>query len=254
MMFCLDTREADLIAILDQESGCHVQQLPVGDIWIGTGSTNANSVSSVSNIVDTTESKEDHGAFQVGLLIERKSIRDLEASILDGRYREQRGRILSYCNDKKTQPLYIIEGSLSSATGRLQKPALMKFINRLVLHYQIPVLHTESVKETAELIQTLIAQWKEDPESLQRKTDLVKVTDGLHVQKKSNAMEPTQFGISCLAQCPGLSVKMAEALIAVFGSLRGVMEAPVKEVEQVKVGNRKVGPVVSKRLHELLHA
>ena len=45
---------------------------------------------------------------------------------------------------------------------------------------------------------------------------------------------------------------MAEALIAMFGSLKGVMNAPVKDIEQVKVGNRKVGPVVSKRLHEIL--
>jgi len=255
-MFCLDTREADLIALLGQEVGCHVQQLPVGDIWIGTSVKEevvaVAAVAAAEAAAVAVEATEDHATFQVGLLIERKSIRDLEASILDGRYREQRGRILSYCNDKKTQPLYIIEGALSSTTGRLQKPALMKFINRLVLHYQIPVLHTESVKETAELIQTLIAQWKEDPEALQRKTDLVKVTDGLHVHKKVNTA--AQFSIACLAQCPGLSVKMAEALLAAFGSLRGVMEAPVKEVEQVKVGNRKVGPVVSKRLHELLNA
>ena len=237
-MFCLDTREADLISLLEKEDGCHIRQLPVADIWIGTEMKDEN--------------EEDQ--FQVGIIIERKSIRDLEASILDGRYREQRGRILSFCHDKKTQPLYILEGALSSATGRLQKSALMKFINRLSLHYQIPVMQTESVHETAELVQALIAQWKEDPESLQRKTDLVKVTDGLHIQKKANAMEPKQFGIACLAQCPGLSVKMAETLIDTFGSLRRVMDTPIKDVEQVKVGNRKVGPVVSKRLHELLHA
>jgi excinuclease UvrABC nuclease subunit len=45
---------------------------------------------------------------------------------------------------------------------------------------------------------------------------------------------------------------MAEALITQFGSLQAVMAAPVKEVEQVKVGARKIGPIVSKRLHEIL--
>lgn len=229
-MFCLDTREADLITLLQTEEGCNIQQLPVADIWIGT---------------------EEKDEFQPGIIIERKSIRDLEASFLDGRYREQRGRILSFCQDKKAQPMYILEGSLSSATGRLQKSALMKIINRLIFHYQIPVMQTESVYETADLLKSLIAQWKEDPTSLQRTNELVKVTDGLHVQKKANAME--QFGIMCLAQCPGVSIKMAEVLINTFGTLKGVMNTPVKDIEQVKVGNRKIGPVVSKRLSEILN-
>jgi ERCC4-type nuclease len=97
-MFLLDTRESDLIKILDGTEGMSVKQLQVADIWLG---------------VDA-EGKMAEG----GVIIERKSIRDLEASILDGRYREQRGRILSYCQENKTQPMYILEGALSSNTGR----------------------------------------------------------------------------------------------------------------------------------------
>ena len=232
-MFLLDTRESDLIRLLETAEGMTVKQLQVADIWIGTDE----------------EGKMQEG----GLIIERKSIRDLEASILDGRYREQRGRILSYCQENKIQPMYILEGSLSSNTGRLQKKAIMKFINRLIFHYQIPVMQTVSVQETAELVQALVEQWKEDPKNLQRTSELVRVADGLHVQKKANAADPRQFAVACLAQCPGVSVIMAEALIDTFKSLKGVMEAPVKDIEIVKVGTRKVGPVVSKRLSEILN-
>ena len=149
--------------------------------------------------------------------------------------------------------MYIIEGSLSSSTGRLAKKALMKIIHRLIFHYQIAVMQTASLQETAELVQTLVEQWKEDPTSLQRTTEIVKVTDGIHIQKKTNAMDPKQFAICCLAQCPGVSVKAAEQLIATFGSLHAVIQATKEEVEQIKVGTRKLGPVVSKRLYELLH-
>ena len=219
----LDTREHDLITLL-ADANPEVKQLPVGDIWIGD------------------------------LIIERKSVKDLEASILDGRYREQRGRILAHCQENAVKPLYIIEGGLSSHTGRLTTSAIMKFINRLVFHYNMPVVQTGGLKETADLLRTIVEQQQEKPESLQRKTDLVKVADGLHVQKKVNAQDPRQFSIASLSQCPGVSVKMAEALVTTFGSLKGVMEAPVKDIENVKVGTRKVGPVVSKRLHELLTA
>lgn len=224
----LDTRESDLI----QRLAAEVKPLPVGDIWIGT---------------------DDQGIQSGGLVIERKSIRDLEASILDGRYREQRGRILTFCQEKKTQPMYILEGALGSATGRLQKKALMKVIHRLIFHYQIAVMQTASLAETAELIETLEEQWKEDPASLQRTTELVKVTDGIHVQKKANSAEPQFFVIACLAQCPGISVKMSEAIVQTFGTFTAIMAATAKEIEAVQVGSRKVGPVVSKRLYELLH-
>jgi ERCC4-type nuclease len=130
----------------------------------------------------------------------------------------------------------------------------MKFINRLIFHYQIPVVQTSSVKETAELLRAITEQQQEKPESLQRKTELVKVADGFHTQKKSNAQDPKQFSIASLSQCPGVSVKMAESLVTAFGSLKGVMDAPVKDIENVKVGTRKVGPVVAKRLYGLLTA
>jgi ERCC4-type nuclease len=231
-MYWLDTREGELIRLLQAPPDI-VKQLLVADVWIGI--TESNTIS------------------EGGLLIERKSIRDLEASILDGRYREQRGRLLASCHENKTQPMYIIEGSFSSGTGRLTKKALMKHINRLIFHYNIAVMQTSSISETAELIQTLAEQWKEDPTSLQRTTEVVKVTDGIHVQKKANAMDPRQFAICCIAQCPGVSVKAAEQLVTTFGSLPGVIQASKEDLEQVKVGARKVGPVVSKRLYELLH-
>jgi len=68
-----------------------------------------------------------------------------------------------------------------------------------------------------------------------------------------NAMDHRQFGISCLAQCPGVSVKMAEMIMDTMGSLKNIMNMTQKDLEQIKIGNRKIGPVVSKRLLELLN-
>lgn len=234
-MYCMDTRETDLIRLFEvADEKVEVKQLPVADIWIGT-------------TPDTP-----HGIQENGMVIERKSIRDLEASILDGRYREQRGRILAFCHETKAQPIYLLEGSLGSGTGRLQKKALLKMIHRLILHYQIPVIQTASIQETAEVIRSLIEQWKEDPTALQRTTELVKVSDGIHIQKKTNAMNPQQFALHCLAQCSGVSVKMAESILESFGSLQGVMNATVEELKEIKVGSRRIGPVVAQRIHDLL--
>jgi len=80
----------------------------------------------------------------------------------------------------------------------------------------------------------------------------VKVSDGIHIQKKVNALDYRQFGVCCLAQCPGVSVKMAEVLMDTYGSFKNVMNVTQKDLEQIKIGNRKIGPVVSKRLLDLL--
>jgi ERCC4-type nuclease len=229
-MLTVDNREHDLIPLLTSLGVTHtVQQLPVADLWIGT------------SLAEPVEG---------GIIAERKSIRDLEASILDGRYREQRGRILAYCQEHKTQPLYILEGSLTH-TRTLPVTTLMKYISRLTLRYQIPVIQTASLQETALLVQSLTEQWQEDPTALKRTTELVKVSDGIHVQKKANAADT--FAVGCLAQCPGVSVKMAEAILAATGgTLRGVMDTQPAVLAEIKVGTRRVGPAVATRLAEML--
>ena len=69
----LDVRERELIPLLPQWT---TKQIPVGDIWIGLSGEEIQ---------------------PGGVVAERKSVRDFEASFLDGRYREQRSRLLAFC-------------------------------------------------------------------------------------------------------------------------------------------------------------
>jgi len=240
----IDYRESELIQNLRARNNSFESvSLSVGDIWIGLQLSSGDQK-------DPSDEKQSVG----GLVIERKRITDFEASFLDGRYREQRARILSYCQIHGAQPIYLLEGDWSTLTGRITKKAMIKLLNRLTLHYQIPILHTSSTEETAEWIESLMEQWKQDPSSLKRTQELVKVSDGIHVQKKQNANDPKSFLISCLAQCPGVSIKMAESLSIQYPSLLQVMSLTQKELEDHKVSSRRIGPAVSKRLWDLLHA
>jgi ERCC4-type nuclease len=248
MSLVIDYREAELIRCLTKRGTPHtVAPLPVGDIWIG--------IPSPSEEKESKESKE-KGAEEAGgtgLVLERKRITDFEASFLDGRYREQRGRILSFCQTGGHQPLYLLEGAWSTLTGRITKKAMMKLLNRLLLRYQLPMLHTESVEETAEWVECLWEQWKEDPSAVKRTQELVKVSDGLHVQKKQNASDPSTFLTASLAQCSGISVKMAESLSTAYPSFARLLSLSTKVLEEHKVGSRRLGPAVAKRLFMLLH-
>jgi ERCC4-type nuclease len=244
-MYIIDIRERDLIRLLTSPT---TKALPIADIWIG-----------VSNPEGEPEPTLEKGA----LLIERKTIRDLEASILDGRYREQKARLMAYCEEKGAIPMYILEGSYFTTSGRLGPQALMKIVARLQCKYKIAVLHTQSLAETSQVIEALHSQFQTDPDNftplLQTNTTLhesepVSARNTIHVQKKANATDPRYFATASLAQCPGLSPKMAEVLTGHFKSWNQIHNATQKEIEEVVQPNgRRIGPAVAARLYELLH-
>lgn len=223
----LDVRERELIGRLP---GWTVKQLAVGDLWIGiSGETIANG----------------------GVVAERKTADDLEASILDGRYREQRTRLLSFCEQNKARPLYIIEGDLDRVYGRMTKKALLKYLTRLTLRYGVSVLQTSCINETAELANILNAQFTDDATVFQGQT--VSYADTISASKKTNKLE--NLGVAMLCQCPGVSTQVGQAIMAQLGSFSAVINAAQKDLENCKINDkRRVGPAVAKRLYELFHA
>ena len=223
MNVLLDIREH---ALIDLMPNLPTEQLLVGDIWIGKGQ-------------------------EGGIVIERKTTADFEASILDGRYREQRTRLLAYCSENKARPMYIIEEGLKGRTRTLQPQALQKMLNRLMLRYGVAVWLTESIEDTVRAIEILDSQFKDDATVFIGKT--LSYTDVMHTAKKDNTGDPKVFAISCLVNCPGVSAKAASALIEAFGTLKSVMEQNEATLADVKVGTRRFGPAAAKKLLALLN-
>lgn len=228
----VDIRERELAPLL---SPWPTKQLPVGDIWIGL-------------------SGEDLGP--AGLCIERKATDDLEASILDGRYREQRTRLATYCQQRGARPLYIIEGPMDRLWGKLSQSTLQKYLNRLAIRYGVAVFHTESTQATAELCQLLASQMAEDPAVFAAaEAGAVAYTSTVAVTKRENRENPRNFAAAALQGCPGVSAAASEAILtACGGTFGGVWAASEAELAAVVVGKRRLGPAVAKRLHGLLHA
>lgn len=225
----VDTRERELIPILSWPT----KTLPVGDIWIGL-------------------SGED--VMTGGVVIERKTTNDLEASILDGRYREQRTRLTTYCQQRGARPLYVIEGIMDRIWGKLSQETLQKYLNRLMLRYGVPVIHTDSIDATAALCRTLANQISAEPVVfVSIDPAAISYSSTVKVSKQGN-MDGKQFSLCALQGCPGVSNAVAEAIMSTFGNLTSVLEAEESAIAAVVVGKRKVGPVVAKRLFELLHA
>jgi ERCC4-type nuclease len=232
-MWVCDTRERDLIPRL---TNVITRNLPVGDIWIGLSGEEVA---------------------PGGVVAERKTVADLEASILDGRYREQRTRLLTYCQQRGARPLYIIEGSLDRIQGRFTEAVLRKFLNRLQLRYSVAVIQTDCLDSTATLCRTLLDQIVADPTVFVFQDGAQK--DYAHcvsVKKSTNKDDPRTFASLILQQCPGISATVADAILR-GGSetLGGVLALSEAEMAALPITEkRKVGPSVAKRLFGLLHA
>jgi ERCC4-type nuclease len=232
MSILCDTREREIIQKFPDIS---TRTLSVGDIWIGISGEDVR---------------------PGGIVAERKTVQDFEASILDGRYREQRTRLLTYCQQQSARPLYIIEGSLDRITGRLADDVLRQYLNRLQLRYGVAVMHTDCVISTMDLCQILSKQIIKDSTVFVLEDGAQKAyTHVVSVVKKTNRDDPKTFASLMLQQCPGLSATLADALLKAFGeTFKGVYEASVLEIAAVKVTEkRKVGPALAKRLFCLLH-
>lgn len=228
----VDTRERDLIPLLSPWS---VRTLPVGDIWIGLSGEEV---------------------MLGGVVIERKTTDDLEASIMDGRYREQRTRLTTYCQQRGARPLYVIEGLMDRLWGKLTQETLQKYLNRLTLRYGVAVIHTENLTSTAKLCQLLASQISAET-TVFVTTDPASLTysSTVSVTKKGNKEDPKNFAACALQGCPGVSSAVALSILDAFeGTLTGVMAAEESALATVQTGKRKLGPAIARRLFTLLHS
>ena len=224
----VDVRERELFFHLPGSATS--KQLPVGDIWIGlSGETLAPG----------------------GLCIERKHVRDLEASLKDHRYREQRTRLLSLCQQTGAKPAYIIEGDLNSLTLTTPRSTLLKVLSRLSFRYNIPFFQTEDVEDTAKLVKLWSQQYTEDPTVFQPHT--VQYTEVLHsTSRKANRDD--NMANAMLQQCSGVSAVIATALLTHYQTFQALLQAPEKDIASVKINDkRKVGPAIAKKLWTTFH-
>ncbi len=225
MSIVLDTREHGLLTLFP---GTSTQQLPVGDCWINIASQETPV-----------------------LVIERKTTADFEASFLDGRYREQRTRLLAYCSQHKAKALYILEGGLDGRRRSMERSALQKLIHRLLLRYGVSVLYTRTLEDTAETLKILASQLAEDPKVFEG--EQLGYTDVMHITKKANKDDPKAFACAALQGCPGISAKSAGAIWEATGTWQKLLDSDEKTLAEIKVGERRLGPAVAKRLWNILH-
>lgn len=85
---------------------------------------------------------------------------DLSCSITDGRFREQRSRLLEKVNGDSSKIVYIIETSNLSKLNKMY-PSYRGALVNLIMFHNIRVVYTKDVQDTYETVMSLVKKLSE---------------------------------------------------------------------------------------------
>lgn len=188
------------------------------------------------------------------LIIERKSVSDLAASIKDGRYAEQSFRL----NNNRLHNhniIYLIEGDIRYWNNKGGKYTNIKaktlYVTLFSLQYYkgFSIVRTFNIGETAEYILRLSDKMLRDKKgsyydiSFNKTTNIKDYCDVVNKVKKKN-IKPENIGEIILSQIPGISSITSRVILEKYGSLYKLLMAMKKDDKclnklTIKVGDKK---------------
>jgi ERCC4-type nuclease len=200
------------------------------------------------------------------VVLERKTAEDLGASQKDGRYREQRARLLAL-RGKRTAIGYLVEAphwspSLSNSwcRGSFNEVHLQQAIVRLQLRYTIPVFMSAGLRETGIWIRRIAKALVATPTVFQEglactAADAAAVyTEAIHVKKAENN-SPERFFHSFLLAIPGLGKAAVSAVAAAAkNSFIALQAMSLEELSAITTGKRKLGMTLASAIHTAIHS
>jgi len=224
----LDTNERALLAEATAVGKSFpVRRLPVGDIGFYSGD-------------------------DLLALVERKTLSDLDASILDGRFREQRARLVDAASQVGgPHCFYIVEGCRCRqryhSTGGAERVA--GALENLVVKHRICVLFTTSMADTLNTIERLSSK-------LAAKGTRATVFGAQKLKTRGGVIKDHLFA-HMLTVIPGVSMTVAQAIAthypswaALVAGWEGSASAENALADIPITGKRRVGPAVSRRVYD----
>lgn len=185
-------------------------------------------------------------------IIERKTVNDLGASIKDGRYKEQKIRLLSNNNNNI---YYIIEGNINYCETLSTKAILGSIIN-MIFRDNIKIIYSKDIKQTLDIILQIKNKYdsKKFTSNNQNNTKNDYVSC-IKTNKKEN-LDKRTCNIIQLASIPGVSKNISTLILEKYVTLHNLINQYSQNDElllkDLDLGKKKLGKVLSKRIYDFL--
>lgn len=181
------------------------------------------------------------------IVIERKTLKDLESSIKDGRYKEQKIRLLNYENNPKI--LYLIESKVTN----INKIIDSSFIG-MILRDNINIIYSYSVNHSSILINKIFE--KHILFSNNNNNNSKEYVNSIKSCKKEN-INPDNCFIIQLAQIPGFSISIGTKIKEKYNNMylltKFINEQDktfiIKELSNIQLEKRKLGKILAEKLY-----
>lgn len=269
-MLILDCRETKLIELIKSSLisiPYTVESLPIGDIIIRINNTIPNNICVYE------------------IILERKCITDMIASIKDGRYKEQKTRLLAEqlssntSIERKVRIAYLLEGSAAELRLPQDKTLLAGSIVSSTFRDNIPILRTYTLQESWELIARLHERLAKDVldffPNISNQSITINQEGGasgdtsylasVKKNKKDN-ITPQLWNQLSLCAIPSVSNAIATKITEKYPTIKSLLQAyescsTLNEKEALLADilltetdktKRRIGNVVSKRIYEYL--
>jgi|TARA_B110000483_G_C18159447_1_gene528719 crossover junction endonuclease MUS81 len=235
----IDNRERDIIQKFDDN--IVKENLDIGDIQI---------------------IYKDNNDEKLLVIIERKTYDDLSTSIKDGRYKEQKNRILNSISNN-IRKIYLLEGNKNDFT--LSKNVLDGTIMNTIIRDNIHIFISKNIDETIKFINNIlknIMKYKDNIINNQHNIETNNVL--INTSKKSNMSSETCF-INMMSGIPGISKKTSLKFIEKFKNINNMFnhfhknldnnrDLIISDLENMKVAenNRKLGNKNAVRIYDFL--
>lgn len=163
--------------------------------------------------------------------IERKTAKDFVDSIVDKRLFKQARMMM----EEFKKPIMILEGD-DFYSGFINPNAIRGAMTSIALDYGISIIPTRTAEDTAAMIKRIaIREQKGEKRSIQIRTE----------RKPQNLWEQQLFIIESL---PGIGPVHAKRLLEHFGTVRKVLEADEKKLQEVE----GIGKKTAKNIREVI--
>ncbi len=151
------------------------------------------------------------------ILIERKTTADFLQSLRDGRLFRQVSALHAF----STRRLLIVEGLGFPSSQGYSESSIYGALTKIEVGMQTPIVWTNSITETAELVSRIVAQ------------ESKVVSRAAAARRDPSRRKEICPQVRAMRAIPELSTSTGRDLLHHFGSIRGVLNASMVELESV---------------------
>lgn len=174
---------------------------------------------------------------EIVLIIERKTVEDYAASIKDGRYREQKQRLLA--NYDKNKILYLVEGDLTKNNksfkfNKVNNYTIYSSMINCFLRDTINVFHTNTSSETIDFLENLSKKFEKGFSFMNDKTNIDNNLLGTIKKSKKANLTPDLVYKNQLSSIPNISYKIADTIIEHYPKMSDL----ILKLEKLEKGER----------------